>query len=116
MIIQPILVAALLVVFIWFLRNRNQARIRAGKKLAFALLVLAGVFAVVYPDALNTLANWLGVGRGADLLFYTLTVAFVFVTLNVYLKFKDHDERLAEIARHVAIEEAKLPKSKPRKR
>ncbi|MDP3999861.1 MAG: DUF2304 domain-containing protein [bacterium] len=116
MIIQPLLIAGLLLVFIWFLRNRNQARTRAGKKLAFALLVLAGVIAVLYPDVMNTLAGWVGVGRGADLLFYALTLAFIFVTLNIYLKFQDHDRRLTEIVREVAIKEAEPPRKKQRRR
>lgn len=116
MIIQFLLIAALVLTVFWFLRNRNQARIRAGKKVAFMLLILAGLLAVLYPEKMNSLANSVGVGRGADLLFYALTLAFIFVTLNVYLKFKDYDRRLVEMARQVAIKTAEPPDKRKRKR
>jgi hypothetical protein len=104
--IKLLLGAGLLIVAVSMLRNRNTLRFQAGKKIllgGFALLALA---AVVFPDRLNDLAKRVGVGRGADLLLYLLIVAFLFVAMNTYLKFKDYDIVLTRLSRRLAVDEA----------
>lgn len=90
------------------LRNRNTVRFQAGKKVLLLLFVLLGVVAIARPAYVTALANAVGVGRGADLLLYVLIVAFLFVVLNVYLKFKDADAREAQLVRALAVTEARL--------
>jgi len=63
---------------------------------------------VLRPDDVTFLATKVGVGRGADLLLYLLVVAFVFVVLNVYLRFRDLGERYTDLARAVALREAEM--------
>jgi len=107
MIIKLILIGLLVIIALFFIRNRNTARLRAGKKLLFLLFIAGGIAAVVQPNLLTKLAHAVGVGRGTDLLLYGLVLAFCFVTLNVYLKFKDYEARLGKLAREIAILEAK---------
>ncbi|NHC16430.1 DUF2304 domain-containing protein [Motilibacter deserti] len=108
MLIQYLLVAGVVIVLVSFLRNRNALRFQAGKKILFAVFLVACVVSIVRPSLLSTVADWVGVGRGADLLLYALIVAFAFVSINTYLKFKDYDERLTRLARQLAISEARL--------
>lgn len=107
MLIQILLVAAIAVVIISSLRNRNAMRLQAGKKVLFGLFVVGCIAAVVYPQGMTTVANWVGVGRGTDLVLYGMVVAFLFVSLNTYLKFRDYEARLTRLARRVAIAEAR---------
>ena len=60
------------------------------------------------PESTNQLAHALGIGRGADLLLYLTVVAFVFVSLNVYLKFRDLEHTMAQVARAVSILSAEV--------
>lgn len=106
MLIQFLLIAGILVVLLSFLRNRNALHFRAGKKLLFVLFVLASTVSVLRPDALTSVAGLVGVGRGADLLLYALIVAFAFVVINVYLKFRDNEDRMTLLARRIALLEA----------
>jgi len=108
MLIQLVLVAGVALVLVSFLRNRNAARFQAGKKILLGVFVIACLVSIAQPDVLSVVAGWLGVGRGADLLLYVLIIAFSFVAINTYLKFKDYDERLAVVARKLAISEARL--------
>ncbi len=108
MIIQYALIALMLGVLLYFLGNRNSLRVRAWKRFALAAFVLLGVVAVISPDYTNRLAHAIGIGRGADLLLYLTVVAFVFVSLNAYLKFRDLEYRLAELARSQALLEVEL--------
>jgi small membrane protein len=106
--IRVLLIVALASVLLWFLRSRNATSVRAVKKLLLAGLVVFAIVAVVQPELTDTVASWLGVGRGADLLIYAVTVAFLFVTLNGYLKFHELQGRLTTLAREVALLEQRL--------
>ena len=104
--IKVLLVLGIVAVAISMLRNRNATRFRAGKKLLLAGFTVLAVLAVVFPDASNDAAKAVGVGRGADLLLYLLILAFLFVALNTYLKFKDYDLVITQLSRRIALEEA----------
>ncbi|SUA02695.1 Conserved membrane protein of uncharacterised function [Mycolicibacterium fortuitum] len=47
--------------------------------------------------------------RGTDLMEYVLIIAFVFVTLSTYLRFKDIELRYARLARSVALQNVRVP-------
>jgi hypothetical protein len=104
--IKLLLVVGLVVVAVSMLRNRNTIRFRAGKKLLLGAFAVLAVLAVAFPDWLNDVAKSVGVGRGADLLLYGLIVAFLFVAMNTYLKFKDYDIVLTRLSRRIAVDEA----------
>lgn len=108
MLIQYVLIAGVALVLVSFLRNRNAMRFQAGKKILLGLSVVACLVFIARPGLLSTVAGWLGVGRGTDLLLYALIIAFAFVAINTYLKFKDYEQRLAVVARKLAISEARL--------
>ena len=67
----------------------------------------SNVVSVANPEITNSLADLVGVGRGADLLLYVTVLGFLFVAVNTYLKFKDYDARLTRLARSLAIEQAR---------
>ncbi len=106
MIIKLLLIVALLAVAITFLRKRHATRFQAGKKLLFAVFVVLFVASVIQPDLTTRAAKLVGVGRGADLLLYVLVVAFLFASMNTYLKFKDLEVRLTQLTRQLAVSQA----------
>src|SRR5476651_2546737 len=107
MIIKIIIIAAALAALSWFLVNRNTHRSRASQKIGIILLTALGVVVVWSPNLANDIAHKLGVGRGADLLLYLLTLAFVFSLLSIYIKSKDEERRIVALARKVALLEAR---------
>jgi hypothetical protein len=109
MLIQYVLVASSIGLLVLFLRRRGSTRTAAGTKLAFVLFVLFGIYAALRPSDVQVVANWLGVGRGTDLLLYALVVVFTFATLNIYLRFKELELRYARLARAIALKHAEAP-------
>jgi hypothetical protein len=101
--IRVVLVAAFGLLLVGFLQSRNAASIRAVKKVLLVGLVVFAIVVVLQPGIADGLANILGVGRGADLLLYSVTVAFLFVSLNGYLKFLEMESRFAALVRAVAL-------------
>ncbi len=110
MLIQYLLVVATVGLLVLFLRKRGTAKSAAGVKMAFLLFVVFGVYAVLRPYDVQHVADWLGVGRGTDLLLYALVVVFTFATLNAYLRFKELELRYARLARAIALRQAEPPR------
>jgi len=109
--IQVLLIAAVVALLVYLLRSRTNAKARAWVKVGYVLFVIAAIYAIIRPDDTTVLANWLGVARGTDLLFYALTIAFVFTTLSTYLRFKELELKYTRLARAVALEGAQTPES-----
>jgi small membrane protein len=113
--IQVILIAGFAYLLFRFLTDPNSLQMRAWKKILGVLFVGLAIVVVIFPQTSNDLAHDVGVGRGADLLLYLLTLAFVFVTINHYMKDKQEQKRFVELARKVAILEANLHQKRRRK-
>jgi len=75
--IQVLLITAVVTLLVYLLRSRTNAKAKAWVKLGYVLFVIAAVYAILRPDDTTVVANWLGVDRGTDLLFYALVIAFV---------------------------------------
>jgi len=57
-----------------------------------------------FPEDATYLANRIGIGRGADLVFYTWIMFSLGVLINVHIKMRKNVALLTELARHMAIE------------
>ncbi len=106
-LIQIILIVGLLAIGTNFISNRNASRTQALKKLLLLLAIPCAIFVVLFPSTSTQLANLLGVGRGADLLLYGLTIMVIFQLFNNYIKSKEDQQRMVTLARNVALMEAK---------
>lgn len=109
MMIKIILLLAGIALVVFFVSNRRKARAKAGVKIGFVLFVLFGLYAVIRPDDITWIANRLGVDRGTDLMLYVLIMAFAFVTMSTYVRFREQELRYARLARAVALQNAIPP-------
>lgn len=105
-IIQLILIAGFFVLVVFFLANPQSLKLQAWKKVISLLFLFTAVIFITNPDFANIVANKVGVGRGADLLLYLLTLAFIFVSLSNYIRSKQDHNRVVILARKIAIAEA----------
>lgn len=105
-LIQYLLVSAVVGLLVLLLRHHGTARSSAGTKIAFILFIVFAIFAVLEPSIVTEFAQWLGVGRGTDLLVYGLVAGLGFASLHTYLRFKDLEERHAKLVRAVALRSA----------
>ncbi len=105
-LIQLLLILAFVAALLKFLVNPGSHHINAWKKIIGTLLMVLAIFAVLFPNTLSTLANYVGVGRGADLLLYILALSFTFLAINLYVRGKQDEKRFAKVVRKLAILEA----------
>jgi hypothetical protein len=105
-LVQMILIVAAVAMAVVGLRSRGAHGVNAWKKLLFTALMAGVVIAVISPGLLTRVANAVGVGRGTDLVLYTLAVGFGFYVVNQYLRGQDAREELHALARRIAVVEA----------
>jgi hypothetical protein len=110
MLIQFLLIGGVIVLLVFFLRHHGTTKTAAGVKIGFALFMVLAAVAVLRPADVSRLAEFVGVGRGTDLVVYALVVAFGFATINTYLRFKELELRYARLARAIALRNAEPPK------
>jgi small membrane protein len=103
---QVLGIAFLLFILISYLRKFQRP---ALDKLFIGLLLATGIFFVLYPEGTNQMAHFLGIGRGADLIFYVAILGFGYVIMLLYSKIKKLEEQLAKIIRQQSLESVKLP-------
>lgn len=75
------------------------------------LLAFAGfaILSVLFPTVWTQLANFFGIGRGADLILYGLVVAFFSFVVTTFKRFRDMEIRYTRLARRIAIDETPPP-------
>jgi hypothetical protein len=110
--IQVLLILATLVVLLVYF---NRLRSRLVDRLLFFLLAVSAVIMIARPDWASDIANFLGVGRGADLVLYLGITGLAFLWLGLYTRQREMDVRLTKLARRLAILQAEKPKQKSRK-
>jgi hypothetical protein len=107
-IIQILLVPALVLAVVLSLRSRSSLRGQARRKILAVLTMVAGVLAVLFPDALQALAEAVGVTRGTDLLVYVLALVIIYLVGSTSVRFREQEARLVQLARQVALSDAAL--------
>ena len=103
MIIQTILVAALAACMLYgFVKAGHSRLVRWPMVLTSAL----GIYFVLHPERTTEIAEWLGVGRGADLLLYLWVVVTLLLFVRTALVQVQYRRELTAIARELALRSA----------
>lgn len=113
-VFQLLLIIIVAIAALLSLRLFSGDRSLAIKRLVAILAAAAALFAIVFPEVLTWFANLLGIGRGTDLLLYLFiltTMLFAVATLRSRAR---RDARLTELARAVALMEARLMEERER--
>ncbi|MBA3393831.1 MAG: DUF2304 domain-containing protein [Deltaproteobacteria bacterium] len=105
MIIRLLLLAGLAAIgwFVFLRRNKMPFHI----VMVFALLGAGGI-AVIAPETTQEIADFVGVGRGADLVMYVSIVAILFVLVRYYAKFVEMQRNVTQLTRELAIMRAEV--------
>ena len=109
MIIRILMLAGLAAIgYLVFLR-RNRLPIHIV--VVFVILGAGGI-AVLFPERTDIIANYMGVGRGVDLITYLFEVAAIFILIHYYTKFVELQRQLTTVTRELASLKADLERAK----
>jgi hypothetical protein len=109
MIIRFILLSMLFFLLLYAISQRSKS-----KPLAYfmAFCSFIGMIFVVHPELTSKIATYLGIGRGADLVFYVVSLAGIAVVFNLHLRLRSYAEDISELTRSLAILSAKPPQKR----
>lgn len=84
---------------------------RRSAPLAYGIMVTAaaGAVLVVLPDLTTAVANAVGIGRGADLIFYLFMLIAFAAIANLHLRMRAQAEVVTLLAREIALATARQP-------
>ncbi len=112
MIIQIFITAILLATLGFFLAHRPT---RGVFRLAIVATVLFGIYLAWFPAYATRIAEFFGVGRGADLITYVWILLSIFVFILIYIKFVEQNRLLTLLVRRLALLDANNGGSDPDK-
>lgn len=100
MIIVWVLSAALSVLFFYGLLQKSKTR---SVGTSICVTCVAGLCFVWFPEFATYIANQVGVGRGADLIFYIFIILSLFVMFSLYIRLDKINDALTVLVRNEAL-------------
>ena len=89
----------------YIIRNYDRIIGKALARIFFVLFLLFAVVIIVLPQFSETVAHALGIGRGADLIFYSTTISVLALGGLSAVKFRSTERRITSLARTIALKE-----------
>jgi hypothetical protein len=102
--IQLLLLAGIGFISVYFILRLRK---RVLDILILLFLGITAIIFVIHPDLTNYIAKKVGVGRGADLVFYLSILLFWGIILKLVERIRNMEKMLTQIIRKDAIQNAK---------
>ena len=101
-LIQVILTAGIIVIAAYmYLRLRNTL----FDLLLIFLFLVTGIVFVMFNEITDKIAHFLGISRGADMIFYLGILFLFFLILKLYSRMRRIEQSLTELVRKKSIDE-----------
>ena len=108
-VVQIVLILAVAYGALTLVRGGANAKHQAIRRLAAVAFFVFAAASILVPDLVTSVARFLGIGRGTDLVLYALVVLFMVTQYTTAQRRRAEEVKLTRIARHIAISEAEKP-------
>jgi hypothetical protein len=102
---QVLLIALLAALALYLVRLRTTPRDR----LLYIVMVGVAIPLVLFPDVSNTVAHAVGIGRGADLVFYLFIVFSLFHFATIASRIRRLERQITQLVQDRALEAPEPP-------
>ncbi|MBI4142293.1 DUF2304 domain-containing protein [Candidatus Uhrbacteria bacterium] len=103
MLMRLLLLIAAVVGLGWVISRFRKRQIGTAGLLAWCVLwVVVGVVAII-PDVTNRLADFLGIGRGADVVTYIAIVIILALLFRISIRLEQLDRAITTVTRELAL-------------
>ena len=104
MIVLQIIVTLFIVAILYKLfRQRQSGKMSILGFVVWFLLWLVVLIVFWQPETTTYLANWLGIGRGADLAVYLSILVIFYLIFRIYVRIEKMEKDITKVVRHVAL-------------
>ena len=102
-LIQVVLTAGIVIIAAYmYLRLRSSIL----DVILIAVFLITGVVFVMFNEVTDVIAHFLGISRGADMIFYLGILFLFFLILKLYSRLRKIEEKFTEFVRSKSLEEA----------
>lgn len=106
------IIQIVLIIFLWFALSRVilQFRQRQISPLLFTfwgVIFTSAIFAVFLPEQTTWLAEFVGIGRGVDLMVYGSIVVLFYLVFRAYILLEDIRHEITQAVREIALRNVK---------
>jgi hypothetical protein len=106
---QLLLLTFALVALARVIHSYRQRRMPMAAFLFWILVWMGTVSVIIFPDATSFLAQFLGIGRGADLIMYLSLLISFYLIFRLYVALARLEQAITALVRAIALEQ--LPES-----
>lgn len=101
------ILAILFVLFAcWRVINKfRRKELKISEFLMWLIFWLAVGIAFIIPESLTTLANLLGIGRGADLVLYVAVVVVFYLMFRIFVRLEKMEKNITKVVRDKALKD-----------
>ncbi len=96
-------VLALALMMTW--RRERQGAVRVWEAVLWSVVWIAAGLVVARPEVTTEIAQFLGVGRGADLILYGAVITLLILVFQLHIAHHKLERQLTDIIRRQALEE-----------
>ena len=93
-----------LIILVIFLFYSYKVKNILINRVVFLLLGLTGIFLILFPNITSEIANFMGIGRGTDLVVYLFILISLFLFVYVMSILKRLEQKITAIVRNNAID------------
>jgi hypothetical protein len=106
------LIQIFLILFILFAISRVGLRykdkiISLQEFILWLIFWLMVGFVVIFPESTALVANWVGVGRGVDLVIYISILILFYLVFRILVRLDKIEKDITQIVREIALTEKK---------
>lgn len=105
LLIQIILVAIIASIISHSLLRFKKGDLDFKRLLLWIVFWLAAAVAVIWPDLTVLAANFVGIGRGADLVVYVSLVVLFYILFRLLIRIEKLEKNLTKLVRQRALED-----------
>ena len=81
-------------------------------RIIFLFGAFAGLILVFFPELSTKIANWLGIGRGVDFIFYLFIIISLFYFVSVSAELRAMRKKVTELTRLYALQNPQFGSAK----
>jgi hypothetical protein len=106
----------LLIGLLFFIFYVIKIRKLVFDRIIFIIGAVVGIFLVFFPGVSTVIANWMGIGRGADLVFYLFIIVSLFYFVSVNVEIRNLQKQITELTRTQALANPMLGKQNAKRK
>ncbi len=105
MIIQFLLSLSIVGALVMTWRRERQQAIRVREAVAWSVIWIGALVVTWWPGVASNVANFVGIGRGADLIVYITIVLLLVLVFQLHVAHVRLERQLTEIVRRESLNE-----------